>query len=122
MPNAAVSASINVWSWPTDYIAQATVDIARHVASRTHVGKLTSVAGGGDTVAALNAAGVTDDEGDVSDAEGADLKDEEGASRSWSERERFLRKPFDLDTLDLSFRLAQRLPLQPFAHALPPPL
>lgn len=39
--------------------------------------------------------GATEDEGDASDADGSELKDEDGASRSWSERERFLKKPFD---------------------------
>lgn len=39
----------------------ATVAAAKHAASRTKEGKLVSVAGGGDTVAALNHAGVADD-------------------------------------------------------------
>ena len=39
---------------------QGTVAVARHAAARTRAGKLISVAGGGDTVAALNAAGVAD--------------------------------------------------------------
>ena len=39
---------------------KATVEIAKYAAARTKAGKLVSVAGGGDTVAALNAAGVTD--------------------------------------------------------------
>ncbi|RLB52986.1 MAG: hypothetical protein DRI90_21630, partial [Deltaproteobacteria bacterium] len=37
----AISASINVWSWPTDYIAQATVDIARFVAGELSVEDVT---------------------------------------------------------------------------------
>ena len=40
---------------------QGTVAAARHAAERTTAGKLVSVAGGGDTVAALNQAGVADD-------------------------------------------------------------
>lgn len=37
-----------------------TVEVARHAAELTQAGRLISVAGGGDTVAALNAAGVAD--------------------------------------------------------------
>jgi len=38
-------------------LSNGTMEIARHAAARTKSGKLVSVAGGGDTVAALNAAG-----------------------------------------------------------------
>ena len=56
----------------------ATVSAARHAASRTRAGKLVSVAGGGDTVAALNHAGVADDFTYVSTAGGAFLEWMEG--------------------------------------------
>ena len=56
----------------------ATVATARYAASRTKAGKLVSVAGGGDTVAALNHAGVADDFTYVSTAGGAFLEWMEG--------------------------------------------
>ncbi|MCJ2127711.1 phosphoglycerate kinase [Methylobacterium sp. E-045] len=56
----------------------ATVAAARHAAERTRAGKLVSVAGGGDTVAALNHAGVADDFSYVSTAGGAFLEWLEG--------------------------------------------
>jgi phosphoglycerate kinase len=59
---------------------RATVAAARHVAERTAAGKLVSVAGGGDTVAALNAAGVADRLTYVSTAGGAFLEWMEGKS------------------------------------------
>ncbi|MBX9709608.1 MAG: phosphoglycerate kinase [Xanthobacteraceae bacterium] len=55
-----------------------TVQAARHAAGRTRDGKLISVAGGGDTVAALNHAGVADDFTYVSTAGGAFLEWMEG--------------------------------------------
>lgn len=55
-----------------------TFALAREAASLTKAGKLVSVAGGGDTVAALNAAGVTDDFSYVSTAGGAFLEWIEG--------------------------------------------
>jgi len=55
-----------------------TVAVARHAAARTRAGKLVSVAGGGDTVAALNQAGVADDFTYVSTAGGAFLEWMEG--------------------------------------------
>jgi len=57
---------------------KATVAAARHVAERTRSGHLVSVAGGGDTVAALNHAGIANDLTYVSTAGGAFLEWMEG--------------------------------------------
>ncbi|MBB5752627.1 phosphoglycerate kinase [Prosthecomicrobium pneumaticum] len=57
---------------------RATVAAARHAAERTKAGKLLSVAGGGDTVAALNQAGAADDFSYISTAGGAFLEWLEG--------------------------------------------
>jgi phosphoglycerate kinase len=56
----------------------ATVEVAKHAAERTKKGLLTSVAGGGDTVAALAHAGVKDSFTYVSTAGGAFLEWMEG--------------------------------------------
>ncbi|MDO9524073.1 MAG: phosphoglycerate kinase [Gemmobacter sp.] len=56
----------------------ATNAAARHAASLTRAGKLVSVAGGGDTVAALNKAGAADDFSFISTAGGAFLEWMEG--------------------------------------------
>ena len=56
----------------------ATVAAARHAAARTKAGKLVSVAGGGDTVAALNHAGAAEDFTYISTAGGAFLEWLEG--------------------------------------------
>ncbi|MCM2441360.1 phosphoglycerate kinase [Agrobacterium vitis] len=56
----------------------ATVSAAKHAAERSKAGKLVSVAGGGDTVSALNHAGVVDDFSYVSTAGGAFLEWMEG--------------------------------------------
>ena len=56
----------------------ATNAAARHAAELTKAGKLISVAGGGDTVAALNQAGVADDFSYISSAGGAFLEWMEG--------------------------------------------
>ncbi|MBB3999297.1 phosphoglycerate kinase [Aureimonas pseudogalii] len=56
----------------------ATMSAARHAAERTKAGRLVSVAGGGDTVAALNTAGVADEFTYVSTAGGAFLEWMEG--------------------------------------------
>jgi phosphoglycerate kinase len=74
-----------IWNGPvgafeTPPFDEATLAIARHVADQTKAGKLISVAGGGDTVAALNAAGVADDFTFVSTAGGAFLEWMEGKS------------------------------------------
>ena len=55
-----------------------TVEVAEAAAELTQAGKLVTVAGGGDTVAALNAAGVTDRLTYVSTAGGAFLEWLEG--------------------------------------------
>ncbi len=72
-----------VWNGPfgafeTPPFDAATMAIARTVASLTRGGKLKSVAGGGDTVAALNEAGVADQLTYVSAAGGAFLEWMEG--------------------------------------------
>jgi phosphoglycerate kinase len=56
----------------------ATVAVARHAAQRVSAGELTAVAGGGDTVSALNHAGVVDQMSFVSTAGGAFLEWMEG--------------------------------------------
>jgi phosphoglycerate kinase len=58
----------------------ATVAVARHAADLTKAGKLLSVAGGGDTVAALNHAGAGEDFTYISTAGGAFLEWLEGKS------------------------------------------
>ncbi len=57
---------------------KATIAAAKHAAERTKAGKLLSVAGGGDTVSALNQAGVASDFSFVSTAGGAFLEWMEG--------------------------------------------
>lgn len=57
-----------------------TVEAARYAAERTRAGHLVSIAGGGDTVSALNHAGVADDFSYVSTAGGAFLEWLEGKS------------------------------------------
>ena len=72
-----------VWNGPlgafeTPPFDAATVSLARTAAALTKEGSLISVAGGGDTVAALNQAGVADDFSFVSTAGGAFLEWMEG--------------------------------------------
>ncbi|HVP83359.1 MAG TPA: phosphoglycerate kinase [Rhizomicrobium sp.] len=77
------TAATLVWNGPfgafeTRPFDRGTVAAAKLVAERTKQGKLLSVAGGGDTVAALNHAGVADDFSYVSTAGGAFLEWLEG--------------------------------------------
>jgi phosphoglycerate kinase len=72
-----------VWNGPlgafeTPPFDRATVAAAKHAAVLTKAGRLMSVAGGGDTVAALNTAAVADDFSYVSTAGGAFLEWLEG--------------------------------------------
>jgi phosphoglycerate kinase len=72
-----------VWNGPlgafeTEPFDTATMSFARHVAALTQEGSLVSVAGGGDTVAALAQAGVIDEVTYVSTAGGAFLEWMEG--------------------------------------------
>ena len=72
-----------VWNGPLgafeiEPFDRSTIAVARHAADRTKAGTLVSVAGGGDTVAALNHAGVADDFSYVSTAGGAFLEWMEG--------------------------------------------
>ena len=72
-----------VWNGPLGAFEMApfdrgTVQAAKHAAARTKAGKLVSVAGGGDTVAALNHAGVSQNFSYVSTAGGAFLEWMEG--------------------------------------------
>ena len=80
---AWLSAATLVWNGPLGAFEippfdRATLAVAKHAAARTDDGKLISVAGGGDTVAALNQAGVTADFTYVSTAGGAFLEWMEG--------------------------------------------
>ncbi|MEL7196946.1 MAG: phosphoglycerate kinase [Pseudomonadota bacterium] len=72
-----------VWNGPlgafeTEPFDAATMSLARHVAALTQEGSLVSVAGGGDTVAALAQADVTDEVTYISTAGGAFLEWMEG--------------------------------------------
>jgi phosphoglycerate kinase len=72
-----------VWNGPLGVFEippfdKGTVQAARHAAALAKAGKLVAVAGGGDTVAALNAAGVAEDFTFVSTAGGAFLEWMEG--------------------------------------------
>ncbi len=81
--SAIDDAATLVWNGPLGAFEIApfdkgTVQAAKHAAARTKSGKLVSVAGGGDTVAALNHAGVGGDFSYVSTAGGAFLEWMEG--------------------------------------------
>ena len=80
---ARSTAKTLVWNGPLGAFEippfdRATVAAAKHAAERTKAGELISVAGGGDTVAALNHAGVADEFTYVSTAGGAFLEWLEG--------------------------------------------
>ena len=82
--NAAMDVSKTlIWNGPLGVFEvppfdAATVAAAKHAADLTKAGKLVAVAGGGDTVSALNHAGVSDDMTFVSTAGGAFLEWMEG--------------------------------------------
>jgi phosphoglycerate kinase len=81
--SAIDDAATLVWNGPLGAFEfspfdRGTVAAAKHAAARTKAGKLVSVAGGGDTVAALNQAGVAGDFTYVSTAGGAFLEWMEG--------------------------------------------
>jgi phosphoglycerate kinase len=81
--NALEEALTLVWNGPlgafeTQPFDRGTIAVARKVAELTGAGKLMSVAGGGDTVAALGAAGLIDELSYVSTAGGAFLEWLEG--------------------------------------------
>jgi len=74
-----------LWNGPlgafeTEPFGAATFAVARHAAALTKAGRLTSIAGGGDTAAALAAAGVAGDFTHLSTAGGAFLEWIEGKS------------------------------------------
>jgi phosphoglycerate kinase len=80
---AVDEAATLVWNGPlgafeTTPFDAGTVAVAKYVAARTKAGKLVSIAGGGDTVAALAQAGVKDEFTYVSTAGGAFLEWMEG--------------------------------------------
>ena len=88
---AVDDAATVVWNGPLGAFEmnpfdQGTVTIARYVAERTTAGKLVSIAGGGDTVAALNHAHVADKFTYVSTAGGAFLEWLEGRNCRESRR------------------------------------
>jgi phosphoglycerate kinase len=81
--SAIDDAATLVWNGPLGAFEMTPFDrgtmvAAKHAAERTKAGKLVSVAGGGDTVAALNQAGVAGDFSYVSTAGGAFLEWMEG--------------------------------------------
>jgi phosphoglycerate kinase len=83
--NAVDAAATLVWNGPLGVFEvppfdKGTVAAARHAAERVRAGKLVAVAGGGDTVSALNAAHVAADFTFVSTAGGAFLEWMEGKS------------------------------------------
>ena len=81
--SALAQAKTLVWNGPfgafeKEPFDNGTIGVAETIAELTQARKLSSVAGGGDTVAALNAAGVTDRFTYVSTAGGAFLEWLEG--------------------------------------------
>ena len=77
MARLAILAPLVMASTPPP-LANSSVALARTAAALTREGTLVSVAGGGDTVAALNHAGAADDFSFVSTAGGAFLEWMEG--------------------------------------------
>ena len=72
-----------IWNGPlgafeTKPFERATLELVRHAAGRTAAGEMTTVAGGGDTISALNTAGVIGSFSYVSTAGGAFLEWVEG--------------------------------------------
>ena len=78
MPSRTLIWNGPVGAFETPPFDRATTALARKVAELTRAGQLMSVAGGGDTVAALHAAGVADKLSYVSTAGGAFLEWLEG--------------------------------------------
>jgi phosphoglycerate kinase len=83
LEQAIDASSTLVWNGPLGVFEippfdKGTVQAARHAAARVQDGKLVAVAGGGDTVSALNVAGVTEGFTFVSTAGGAFLEWMEG--------------------------------------------
>ena len=81
--DAMSEAKTLIWNGPfgvfeVEPFDKATVEAAKHAAQLAKAGRLVAVAGGGDTVAALNAAGVSHDFTFVSTAGGAFLEWMEG--------------------------------------------
>lgn len=82
--NAVIDkAATLVWNGPLGVFEmtpfdKGTIAVARHAAERSLTGKLVSIAGGGDTVFALNHAGVANDFTYLSTAGGAFLEWMEG--------------------------------------------
>jgi phosphoglycerate kinase len=81
--DAMAEAKTLIWNGPfgvfeVEPFDKATVEAAKHAAQLAKSGRLVAVAGGGDTVAALNAAGVSQDFTFVSTAGGAFLEWMEG--------------------------------------------
>ena len=70
--------------------------------------KQASQVGAGEGEDSDDVVGGAADDADGPEAEGAELKDESESSRSWSERERFMKKPFDRMSPD-ELRDAERL-------------
>jgi phosphoglycerate kinase len=83
LKRALANSKTLIWNGPLGVFEvppydKATVETAKEAAKLCREGKLVAVAGGGDTVAALNAAGVTQDFSFVSTAGGAFLEWMEG--------------------------------------------
>ena len=77
------TANTLIWNGPmgafeTSPFDRATLELIRHAAARSAAGEMISVAGGGDTIAALNAAGVAGSFSYISTAGGAFLEWVEG--------------------------------------------